>query len=173
MKKLWVIPLIVLLLAGCGGEKTLETVTDVPDAQVMATVRRIEVQLPAELSAPALQGDDTGTLYLCDDYSVTIHTVESGDLEKTIRDATGMNKEDLQILQTKQGDVKRYQWVWSTGGESGVQIGRGCVLDDGAYHYILTAMADEAVAGEVQPAWKEIFASFRLATEREEISSGS
>lgn len=173
MKKLWVIPVIVLLLAGCGGGKSLETVTDVPDAQVMATVQRIEVQLPAELSAPALQGDDTGTLYLCDDYSVTVHTVEAGDLERTIRDATGMNKDDLQILQTRQGDVKRYQWVWSTGGESGVQIGRGCVLDDGAYHYILTAMADEELAGKVQPAWKEIFASFRLATEREEVSSGS
>ncbi len=173
MKKLWVIPLIALLLAGCGKKQTLETITDVPDTPVVSAVRRIQVQLPPELSSPTLEGEDTGTLYLCDDYSITVQTLESGDLKRTIRDTTGMNKDNLQIIQTKQGDVKRYQWVWSTTGENGVQVGRGCILDDGAYHYVLTALTDEGKAEMVQSQWKEIFASFTLATEREEISSGS
>lgn len=173
MKKLWVIPLIALLLAGCGKKQTLETITDVEDTPVVAAVQRIQLQLPPELSAPALQEETTGTLYLCDDYSVTVQTVESGDLQRTIRETTGMDKENLQIIQTRQGDTKRYQWVWTTNGENGAQVGRGCILDDGAYHYVLTAMADEGVAEKVRPQWKEIFTSFTLAAEREEVSSGS
>ena len=173
MKKLWVIPLIALLLAGCGGEKSLETITDVQDTPVVSTTQKILVQLPPELSTPALQNGENGTLYLCEDYSVVVQTLEGGDLARTIHSATGMKKEDLQILKTQQGDAKRYQWVWTSGGEKGTQVGRGCVLDDGAYHYVLTALVDEDLAKEVQPAWKEIFASFRLTTEKEDISTGS
>ncbi len=173
MKKLWIIPLLALLLTGCGGEKMLETVADVPVEPVVSAVQRIQVQLPPELSAPALQSQQTGTLYLCDDYSVTVQTVEAGDLAKTIRNATGMDREKLQIQKTRQGDTKRYQFMWTANGENGIQVGRACILDDGVYHYVLTAQADETVAGKVQSAWKEIFASFCLATEREAVSTGS
>lgn len=173
MKKIWVIGLLVLLLSGCGKEKPLETVADVPDAPVMAAMQKVLVELPPQLSTPALQDGETGTLYLCDDYSVTIQTVSAGDLEKTIRSATGMKKEDLQIIQTHQGDVKRYQWVWTANGEDGIQVGRCCVLDDGTYHYVLTAMAREDLAGKVSPEWRGIFASYRLTTDMEDINTGS
>ena len=173
MKNLWVIPLLALLLVGCGKKQTFETIADVPDTPVISAVQRIQIHLPPELSAPALQGEETGTLYLCDDYSITVQTVESGDLQRTIREATGMDKSSLQVIETRQGDTKRYQWVWTTNGENGAQVGRGCVLDDGAYHYVLTAMADEEKTEKVQTQWKEIFASITLATEREEISTGS
>ena len=173
MKKFWIIPLLALLLAGCGGEPVRETVSDVPMAPVVSVAQRIMVQLPPELSAPALQSENTGALYICDDYSVTVQTVEAGDLSRTIREATGMRRESLQIMETEQGGVKRYQWVWAVGGETGVQVGRGCILDDGAYHYVITAMADEDAVSRVQPVWQEIFRSFRLAEEREQISTGS
>ena len=151
----------------------METVSDVQDAPVISAVQRIQLQLPEELSAPVLQNEEAGTLYICDDYSVTVQTMEAGDLDRTIRNATGMQKDDLQIMQTRQADTKRYQWTWTVAGEQGMQVGRACVLDDGAYHYVLTALVDEAKAGDVQLQWKEIFNSFSLATEREEISTGS
>ncbi len=173
MRKLWVIPIIALLLAGCGKERMLETVSDVQDTPVIATVQRVLVQLPTEMATPVLESQEAGKLYLCDDFSVTVQTVSAGDLAQTIRNATGMSKDDLQILQTQTDGVKRYQWVWASAGDAGIQVGRGCVLDDGAYHYVLTALADEAVAGEVQPQWQEIFASFRLTDEKEEVSTGS
>ena len=173
MKKLWALALVALFLTGCGGEKSLETITDVQDTPVVSTTQQILVQLPPELSTPALQNSENGTLYMCEDYSLVIQTVESGDLARTIQNATGMKKEDLQIVQTQQGSAKRYQWVWTANGETGAQIGRGCVLDDGAYHYVITALVDEALAKEVQPVWKEIFASFRLTPEKEPINTGS
>ena len=173
MKKLWVLPILALLLAGCGSEKMMETVSDMEETPVIAAEQRVLIQLPQELSAPVLQSEKTGTLYICDDYSVTVQTVASGDLNATIRNVTGKDRADLQIMQTEELGVKRYRWVWATGGEKGVQVGRGCILDDGNYHYVLTALADEDAAGGVQSAWKEIFGSFRLADEREGVSTGS
>ena len=173
MKKLLIIPLIVLLLCGCSKETMLETVTDEQAEQVIAAVRRIQVNLPSELSTPVLQSQENGTLYLCDDYSVTMQTMQSGDLIKTIRTATGLSKDNLQIQTTRQGNVKRYQFVWTANGEQGIQVGRTCILDDGMYHYVLTALADERAAGQVQETWREIFASFCLAAEREPMSTGS
>ena len=173
MKKLWAIPILALLLAGCSGEKTMETINDAEDAPVVAAQQRVLLQLPEELSSPVLQSEKTGTLYMCDDYSVTVQTVAAGDLNATIRNATGMERADLQVIETEENGAKRYRWVWATGGENGVQVGRGCVLDDGNYHYVLTALADEEASARVQSAWKEIFSSFRLADEREGISTGS
>ena len=173
MKKLIVLITFALLLTGCSRNVALETVTDVPDTLVVAPVQRVLLHLPEELSAPALQNEETGTLYLCDDYSLTLQTVSSGDLKKTIYEATGMEKENLDILQTGYGEIKRYQWVWTTAGETGIQVGRGCILDDGTYHYVLTVLVDETVSGKVRPVWKEIFTSFGLSAEREEVSSGS
>jgi len=173
MKKLWILPLAALFLVGCSKKQTLETVADSQDTPVSATMQQVLVDLPPELSTPTLQDETAGKLHLCDDYTVMVQTMEAGDLKRTIQTATGMDMENLQIIQTKQDDVKRYQWVWATNGEGGIQVGRGCVLDDGAYHYVLTATADESKGGTVQPTWQEIFASFRLATETEQISTGS
>ena len=170
MKKILVVLLLAVVLAGCGGQKSLETVTDVPQTQVIAQMKQVQLQLPKELSVPTLQNEETGSLYLCDDYSVTVHTVKSGDLQKTIRDTTGMDKSQLQIVQTKRNGNLCYQWVWTTIGENGAQVGRGCILDDGAYHCVLTAMADEEKAGKVQAVWQEIFQSFSLT---DPISSDS
>lgn len=173
MRKFWVILLLTMLLAGCGKDRTLETVADVPVTPVVAPAQRVQMHLPPELTSPVLQDENVGSLYLCDDYSLSIHTVRAGDLQKTIQNVTGMKKEDLEIMQTRKGNAKCYQWVWTVAGETGVQVGRGCVLDDGTYHYVLTVMADEDKAWEVQPTWKEIFTSFTLAAEREPISTGS
>ena len=62
MKKLWVIPILALFLAGCGGEKTLETVNDTVDTPVVATMQQVLVQLPEALSSPVWQSEKTGTL---------------------------------------------------------------------------------------------------------------
>lgn len=173
MKKLWILLLAVLLLAGCSKQTSLETIGDVQDAPVAATMQQVLVDLPPELSTPTLQDEGAGKLHLCDDYTVMVQTLEAGDLKRTIQTATGMDMENLQIMQTKQDDVKRYQFVWASNGESGIQVGRGCILDDGAYHYVLTAMADESRSGKVQPTWQEIFASFRVIEETEKINTGS
>lgn len=173
MKRLFIVFLVVIFLTGCGKKPVLESVSDVLTAPAATVMRRVQIQLPPELSAPVMQDEQSGTLYLCDTYSVTLQTVESGDLEKTIRKVTGMDKKELQILQIRRGEAKCYQWIWAANAETGIQLCRGCILDDGAYHYVLTAQTDESTSQQVQSAWQEIFASFCLATEQEEVSTGS
>ena len=151
----------------------METVSDVPAEPVAAAMQRVQVYLPPELSSPVVQDQENGTLYMGQDYTVTLQTLQAGDLTKTIRTVTGLERENLQLQTTLQGDVKRHQFVWTAGSEEGIQVGRTCILDDGDYHYVLTALAPESVAGQLQETWREIFTSFCLATEREPISTGS
>ena len=173
MKKICLILLAMLLLSGCSKKDALETVSDVLDTPAIASLKRVQLQLPPELSTPVLEGEEIGSLYMCDTYSLTLQTAQSGDLKKTILDTTGLDQESLEIVETRRGDAKCYQWVWTANSETGTQIGRACVLDDGTYHYILTALAEEEFGSEVRPQWREIFASFSLATEKEPVSTGS
>ena len=113
MKKICLILLITVLLTGCRGKGAMETVSDVPYTPVIANLKRIQLQLPPELSAPVLENEDSGSLYICDTYSVTVQTAPSGDLKKTIQDATGIDQGKLDVLQTRRGDAKCYQWVWT------------------------------------------------------------
>ena len=54
MKKIWIIPVLAALLAGCSKQPALETVTDVPYTPVISTVQRILVQLPLPKNAPRI-----------------------------------------------------------------------------------------------------------------------
>ena len=48
-------------------------------------------------------------------------------------------------------------------GEQGQQVARGCILDDGNYHYVLTALAEAERAGEFEEVWQEIFSGYSLS----------
>jgi len=173
VKKLWVILFVALLLCGCGKDKALETVSDVHAEQVVARMQEIRVNIPPELSTPAMQSVDGGKLYLSDKYSVWVQTLPAGDLAQTVRTVTGQDKEKMQIQTTRQGSAKRHQFTWVTTGEQGARVGRTCILDDGTYHYVLTALAEETAAEGLQTTWKEMFASFCVAPEKEPVSTGS
>lgn len=172
MKKCWIILLVLVLLSGCGQPASLETVSDVYEQQVLPREQRVMLQLPPEVYTPTLQ-TDTGSLYLCDRYSVSLATCRAGDLQQTVQTAAGFLPENLQMQQTMQQQNKRYSFTWTAASEEGVQVGRGCILDDGYYHYVLTAMASEEDMGDLRETWHEIFASFRVTEDREDLSTGS
>ena len=92
MKKLAWILLMVVLLTGCSKKVALETVSDVWDVPTAAPMQQILLQLPPELSTPTMQNEETGALYLSDSYSVTVQTVDAGDLQKTIRNRHGKRR---------------------------------------------------------------------------------
>lgn len=154
--------LLALLLAGCAAEETLETVADELDIPVMAVPRDVSVSLPGETDLGAVEGS-TGRIYLANDYYVTIETLDAGDLDKTIREMSGFHREDLTVLETKEDDVKRYEFVWVSAGEKGEQLGHGIILDDGNYHYCMTVLRDADQDTGTQVVWDEIYQSFSLA----------
>ena len=93
------------------------------------------------------------------DYEIMVETLASGDLNDTIRTISGFEKDQLTVLQTQQADTDRYDFVWTTAGERGERLGRAVILDDGNYHYCMTALRD---AEESIIVWQEVFSSFAL-----------
>lgn len=161
MKKIILFVLTMLLLCGCAGEETIETVADELVQPVMAQPREIMVSLPGEVSAPTMEGD-SGRVYLAADYEIYIQTLESGDLNATIQTVSGYEKDALTVMNTRMDGVERYEFVWVCAGEKGERIGRGVLLDDGNYHYVMTVLRDADSTETSQIVWNDVFASFQL-----------
>lgn len=164
MKK-WMIPVILvsMLLAGCAAEETVyETIADDLVVPAMAQPREISVKLPGEADISAIDGD-TGRLYLCDGYEIAIETLEAGDLNGTLLSVCGHNEDELTVIKTKEDDLKRYDFVWTAAGEKGDLLGRGAILDDGNYHYVLTVLREITDGPAIQIIWSDVFDSFSLA----------
>jgi hypothetical protein len=159
MKKLCFLLIFVLLLAGCQAAPTFETLDDVYAPQPQNAPRRIELDLPKE--AQIIAGD-SGKLYLCNGYDVTVETLSAGDLNSTVQLLTGFAPDALTMLQTATSDARRYECVWTAAGENGDTVGRAVVLDDGQYHYCVTVMSQADTAGELADVWQELLGSVRL-----------
>ena len=157
--KRWLCCLLpVFLLCGCGAEETLETVADEWMVPAMAQPREISLRLPENLVMPVLEQDGR-KLYLGEDYEIAVETLLSGDMNATVQTLSGYEKDQLTVLETQQGDVNRYDFVWVTTGEEGNLLGRAVILDDGEYHYCLSVLRS---AEEAQIVWQDVFASFAL-----------
>ena len=161
--KIVLLVLLAVLMTGCGKTEVYETVNDEMVQSVSAQPREILFDLAQEPVMPAMESD-SGTLYLCGDFDVLVHTCQSGDLQNTVREVSGFLPEELTVIQTGNGEVDRYEFVWTSATDLGQQIGRATVLDDGAYHYILSATVDAELIEEYQEIWNGIFESFQLAS---------
>ena len=173
MKKLILMAGIALLLSGCASQPTFETVEDVYAQPVSVQTRQMALTLPEGAAALTVQSDSSGNLYFCDGYTVAVQVLPSGDLNETLRATTGFDKEELTLMQTQPGGIKRYDWVWVAAGEGEEQVCRGALLDDGVSHYVLTCMTGQTQAQQVQESWQELFASFCLVSQEDLIRTGS
>jgi len=173
LKKMIAVILLTVLLAGCADQPVFETLGEVPVEGTVPQPQEVLVELPGELSQPVMQSADTGKLYICDDYSMTLQTLEGGDLERTLRHCTGYEKEELTVISTQLGDVRKYETAWTATGEAEPQIGRLAILDDGSYHYVLSVMAPSQKAGDLQETWQYLFDTFRVASMNVPFSIGS
>lgn len=161
MRKWMTLFLMMLMLTGCAAEETFETISDELIQPVSAQTREIVVTLPQEAATPVAEGD-IGTIYLCDGYEIALQTLEGGDLNATIQTISGYSREDLTVMETEQGDVKKYELVWASAGELGDRVGRAVILDDGSYHYVLCVLSDADRTQEYQGVWQYMFDSFTV-----------
>ncbi|MBR3973202.1 MAG: hypothetical protein IKJ99_04545 [Oscillospiraceae bacterium] len=162
MKKMLVFLVLAVSLAGCGRAEVFETVADEMLQSVMAQPREVRLELPEEAVLPAMETDN-GTIYICKDYDVSVQTLESGDLEETVRSVSGFDPDDLTIMETALTDANCYEFVWTSAGEWKEQVCRCMILDDGNFHYVLTAMIGADLIEEYQEIWNGMFESFSLA----------
>lgn len=155
------IVLLLMLLSGCGARETFETLGNACIGGSLPEPKQIHVELPREAAAVA-NSAQSAVLYLCDGYDVTVQTLSGGDLDATIRSTTGYDRTELTVIELASGKYMRYDIAWSCAGEGQEQICRATILDDGAYHYVLTCMGPQADYRTMGKAWDEILGSFDL-----------
>lgn len=173
MRRIWAIGICFLLLSGCASQETFETIGAVDQVPADAQPWEIGVDLPEGLTTAASQAEGAEKLFLCEDYTVITQIMEGGDLNNTFKTCTGYPLETLQVVKTAEDGVTRYDSVWTCASETGDQVGRIAVLDDGRYHYVLTAMSDALKAGGLAETWQTMFRSFRIEEPGSVINSGS
>ena len=172
MKKIWIVAMLMLFMCGCGAQETFETLGQVQQP-VQADPWQILLELPEDAGSPVMQSQDSGKLYMCKDFSMTIQTLPGGDLNQTFLQCTGFPVSGLQIMHTKIDGIKRYETVWASSAEEGERLGRIAVLDDGSYHYVLTVMADAQKAGQLTDTWQTLFRTLRIEDPKNIVNSGS
>lgn len=173
MKRICVFVLTAVLLCGCKAEPAWETVEDIVPVEAVPAAQQLYVPLPEDASQPTFQEENSGQLYLCDGYTLTKQITQGGDLSKTVKSICGLDSEQVQLINTIQDGQNRYDFVWTAAGEEGLQLGRACILDDGTYHYIVSTMAGEEEAGQLQEVWQNIFSSCRLISPTANLNTGS
>lgn len=155
MKKLLLFLMMSVLLLGCSAEPVFEQVEDVYGG-TLREPGALQVMVPEKASVLTAAGDSTGQLYFCDGYTLTVQTLSGGDLDRSFRSVTGYGKDALTVLETLRQGVPCYSCAWTSAGEAGDQVGHMVLLDDGAYHYAVTVMADADRAGELSETWDQI-----------------
>ena len=162
MRKMIVVLISVLILAGCGSTQTLETIADEPVLAVSAEQREVKVELPDDAAVMTMSCDNK-TIYLCGGYEICFEVLDAVDLDRTIKQVTGFHEEDLTVLKTGYEGFSKHEMVWSSAGETGDYLGRAVVLDDGDHHYVLSALAPADMVQNLEGQWEEMFASFQFA----------
>ena len=161
MKRIFGCIMLACALTGCGREAVMETVAD----QLVLSQgepREIQVVLPEETLMPVME-TETGLLYICRDFEVSVLTLPGGDLEATIQTLCGFGSADVDVVETVTDGVTRYDFVWSCAGETGDLVGRSAILSDGVYHYCITAMAPAEKGRQYREIWNGIFESITLS----------
>ena len=129
---------------------------------VLAEPKQIQFSLPEESVLPAME-TESGSLYLCSGYDVSTQILPGGDLDGTVRSVSGCGREELTVLETAAGEYRRLDFVWTVNSDEGEQVCRAAILDDGSYHYVLSAMTDADNAREYGEMWNGMFESFTLS----------
>lgn len=161
MKKWIVLILLGSLLSGCAAP-TFETLGDISHEQVLAPVpKEIVLSLPKDASVEAMNNEQTA--YACKNYSICMQTMEAGDLYATVKALSGFSPDKLTIMESKTDTLKRYDFTWTAAGASGDLVFRAAVMDDGEYHYCVTAMAEATDMAGLMDDWNTLFASMEIA----------
>lgn len=161
LKRIWGCVLLACLLTACGEEATFETVDD-ERVFSQQEPKQIQVVLPEEAVLPVMT-TDTGELYICKEFEVSIQTLPGGDLNTTIQTLCGFGADGVELVETVSNGLTRYDFVWSSAGETGDLVGRSAVISDGVYHYCVTAMAPADRGASYREIWNGMFETITLS----------
>lgn len=156
MKRICILILLCALLCGCASAPTYETLGgDIHQAAV--TLKEAVVAVPEEAKEMALED---GTYWICESFDLQVQTLPGGDMAATVSTLSGLDVNALTVMTSGTGEMVRYEWVWTAMSEAGQMLCRALVLDDGAYHYCLTAIGPAEQGQSLNAQWNDIFSTF-------------
>lgn len=162
MKKWLLFLMAILLLTGCGKPEDYETMSDqhLPASEPMAS--QVQLTLPEDAAVLTLAEEKGSALYLCQDYTIAVQTLPAGDLDATLREVTGYGREHLQVYTWTQGTLRRHECVWVSAAETGDQVGKTVILDDGVFHYTVCMLTAAENGEALHQVWQQIVKSVTL-----------
>lgn len=163
MKKWLLFLMAILLLTGCGKPEDYETMSDQHLPASEPTALQLQLTLPEDTAVLTLAEDNGSALYLCEDYTIAVQTFPSGDLDATLREVTGYGREQLQIYTWTQRELQRHECVWASVSETGDQVGKTVILDDGVFHYTVCMLTAAENGEALSQVWQQIAKSITLA----------
>ncbi len=163
MKKWFCILLAFLFMSGCGGpQPVMETVTD-DMAQTVSYQPEYEILIYIPQDVTVLSEDAAGTwevyLHKDGDYRIETKTLFADTAQSAIRQITGLNAEELTVLETKRFDLPEYRFVWFSEGSNH----RADLVQDGEQFYCVIFSTAEAVGNSCKEIMTQVFASFGIS----------
>ena len=162
MRMFAVFMVVLMLFTSCSKTTDFETVSDVYDLPVSSEKWEVTLTLPEGASEAAMESGTGGKFYLCDGFSVSVSTLNGGDVQRSIRELTGFEKSALTVMQTDIGGVRRYTFTWCSLGEGTEQVCKAVMLDDGNNHHAVSVMCDYEIAGELKQKMDAVLKSVKL-----------
>ena len=143
-------------LWGCGaGETTVwETVGDQLELPASHQSPAYTMQVAAPMDAPLVEALSDG------ETKVYVH--RDGEYELTAQTMTGFPQASLQVLQTEEFGMPRYDVAWTASGDSGMESCRAAILDDGMYYYVLTSSVNQEQTAQNRETLDQVFATLGL-----------
>ena len=136
-------------LWGCGaGETTVwETVGDQLELPASHQSPAYTMQVAAPMDAPLVEalsdGETKVYVHRGGEYELTAQTMTADSLDSLLQTLTGFPQASLQVLQTEEFGMPRYDVAWTASGDSGMESCRAAILDDGMYYYVLTSSVNQ------------------------------
>ena len=122
-------------LWGCGaGETTVwETVGDQLELPASHQSPAYTMQVAAPMDAPLVEalsdGETKVYVHRGGEYELTAQTMTADSLDSLLQTLTGFPQASLQVLQTEEFGMPRYDVAWTASGDSGMESCRAAILD--------------------------------------------
>lgn len=168
MRRCILLFLLCLLLAGCAAPELPppETVCDtlLPEKAALPNPYTITIAVPPDAQKNELTPGGSQTVYRQKDgaYEIITRLILANDRKSAIRQLTGFEAHQLQVVETTRFHLPEYRFVWYVPGDPEGTLCRGAMLRDGQRYYTVVFAAPESAGTRYNAVATEVFASIGL-----------
>lgn len=144
--------MLLVFSTGCSksAETGIELVADTLPQASAAPRYTMVLAMPTDVEEVFSPSDEARQLYAQPGGALTITTevLQAESLDILLSELTGLERSCLTMITTWQEGLPKHDLTWTAAGESGMNVYRSAILDDGTYYYIATAAVPEEQAAE-------------------------